>query len=53
MERVDEIMEQVQTFASTWALVDSRFDDGTMYDDAMFEKAELEKMIINLMKENK
>ena len=48
MERVDEIMEQVQVFASLWALVGSRFDH-----DAMFEKAELKKMIINLMKENK
>ena len=53
MEKVDEIMEQVQVFASAWALVGSRFDHGTMLEHAEFEKAELEKMIINLMKENK
>jgi len=45
MSSIDEIMEQAQVFASGWALVGSRFDDGSGMDDAEESKASLRDMI--------
>lgn len=39
------IMTKVQEFASTWATVDGRFDDGTAMDRAEACKAEIEGML--------
>lgn len=41
----DDIMEQAQVFASAWALVGGRFDNGDMMETAESEKAELRRMI--------
>lgn len=39
------IMTEVQEFASTWAIVDGRFDDGTAIDRAEACKAEIDRML--------
>ena len=44
---IDSIMEQVQVFASCWALVGSRFDDGSMIDEAARAKKKLRDMLSN------
>jgi hypothetical protein len=44
-KQIDNIMEKAQEFASTWSLVDTRFDDGTMLEQAEERKAELRAMI--------
>lgn len=46
---VDLVMEQAQVFASAWALVGSRFDEGGMLDEANLAKAELAEMVANLI----
>jgi hypothetical protein len=43
-----EIMEQAQVFASSWALVGSRFDNGTALDDAKEALEELRVMVSSL-----
>ena len=45
MSNVDEIMEQVQVFASAWSLVGGIFDNGNMLTEAEEAKSELRKMI--------
>lgn len=51
MEKVvNEIMEQAQVFASMYSLVGGRFDDGTKMQQADEEKAELRKMIEDVLK---
>ena len=40
-ELVDSLMEDVLSFASAWSLVGSRFDNGSMLEDAEQQKAEL------------
>lgn len=42
---VRQVMEQAQVFASAWALVGSRFDNGGEMDNATAEKEHLRKMI--------
>lgn len=42
---VDQVMEQVQVFASAWALVGSRFDNGGQLLQANEEKAALREML--------
>lgn len=42
---VEEIMNKVQEFASTWAVVDGRFDDGTAMERAEQCKAEIRTML--------
>lgn len=42
---VRAIMEQAQVFASTSSLVGGRFDDGSKFQQAEAEKAELEWMV--------
>lgn len=44
-ETTDKIMEQAQEFASTWALVGGRFDNGDMFTDAEQAKCELRSMV--------
>lgn len=46
---VDDIMEQVQVFASTYSLVGGRFDDGTKMQQSEEEKALLRSMIAELV----
>jgi hypothetical protein len=45
MTTIDEIMSDVQSFASSWALVGSRFDDGSMHNMAEAQSAALRDMI--------
>lgn len=45
MSTIDEIMEQAQVFASGWAMVGSRFDDGGALDEAEGSKVVLRYMI--------
>ena len=45
MTSIDEIMSDVQSFASTWALVGGRFDDGSMHNTAEAQSAELRNLI--------
>lgn len=45
---VSEVMEQAQVFASAWALVGGRFDNGNAMDDADEAKAELRTMVVSL-----
>lgn len=45
MSKIDEIMSDVQSFASTWALVGGRFDDGSMHNTAEAQSAELRNLI--------
>ena len=45
MKTVDEIMEQAQLFASTWALINSRFDNGDLLSIANDAKVELRVMV--------
>lgn len=42
---LDEIMSRVQEFASTWAMVGSRFDDGSAMDNAVECKAEIRALL--------
>lgn len=49
---IDSIMEQAQVFASTWALIDTRFDEGTMLVRAESEKDKLELMNRRVMAPN-
>lgn len=42
---IDKIMEQVQVFASSWAIAGSRFDDGSGMQVAEREKTALRNMI--------
>lgn len=42
---IDDVMEQVQIFASCYALVGGRFDDGTKMQQSEAEKTLLRKMI--------
>ena len=51
MTPTDEIMAQAQVFASSWALVGSRFDSGDEMDRASGEKACLYGMVEALTKE--
>lgn len=46
---VDDIMEQVQIFASTYSLVGGSFDDGTKMQQSEEEKALLRSMIAELV----
>ena len=46
---IDEIMEQVQVFASCYSLVGGRFDDGTKMQQSEEEKALLRKMLAELI----
>jgi hypothetical protein len=43
---IDEVLAQVQVFASAWSLVGGRFDNGDMLDQAKLAKAELREMLI-------
>lgn len=45
MSTIDEIMSDVQSFASTWALVGGRFDDGSMHNTAEDQSAALRDLI--------
>jgi hypothetical protein len=47
----EQIMTQVQVFASAWALVGGRFDNGDMLETANEEKAELKTAIEALVQE--
>lgn len=47
----EQIMSQAQVFASAWALVGGRFDNGDMLETANEEKAELQTAIEALVKE--
>ncbi|MGO7089449.1 hypothetical protein AB9E14_23525 [Rhizobium leguminosarum] len=42
---IREVMEQAQVFASTYALVGGRFDDGSKMQQSNDEKVELERLI--------
>lgn len=42
---VDAVMAKAQEFASAWALVGGRFDDGSMMEEAEARKAELRAML--------
>lgn len=44
-EALAAIMEQAQVFASTYALIGSRFDTGQFLEDAEEAKTDLRKMI--------
>lgn len=46
-----KIMEQAQVFASSWALVGSRFDSGFEIANAHEQKADLQTMVEELAKE--
>jgi hypothetical protein len=48
-EILDDIMADVQSFASAWSLIDSRFDGGHGLQAAMDEKAELRARIEKLI----
>jgi len=50
-ERIDDVMTQAQVFASSWAIVGSRFDNGDGYKDAEEAKDDLRTMIIALLSE--
>lgn len=43
---VDQIMSKVQEFASTWATVGGRFDDGTAMERAEACKAEIRTLLV-------
>lgn len=43
--KLQEIMSQVQVFASAWALVGGRFDGGNAMDEAEVAKNELHQMV--------
>ena len=45
---IGQIMEQAQVFASAWALIGTRFDDGSMLVRAETEKDNLELLIRRL-----
>lgn len=47
---IDEIMTQIQEFASSWSLVGGRFDDGSMLEVADDAKANIRKLIAAAMK---
>lgn len=47
-EALDQIMEQAQVFASAWALIGGRFDDGNAPGDAEDAKSELRTMVSSL-----
>ena len=47
----EQIMSQAQVFASAWALVGGRFDNGDMLETANEEKAELQTAIEALVQE--
>jgi hypothetical protein len=47
----EQIMSQAQVFASAWALVGGRFDNGDMLETANEEKAELQAAIEALVQE--
>jgi hypothetical protein len=42
---IDEVMAQVQVFASAWSLVGGRLDNGSMLDQSKIAKAELRAML--------
>lgn len=48
-ELIDKVMEQAQVFASSWALVGSRFDRGDEIDNANEQKADLRKMVADML----
>jgi hypothetical protein len=47
---IEEIMTQIQEFASSWSLVGGRFDDGSMLEVADDSKANIRKLILAIMK---
>ncbi len=49
---IDKIMTQAQVFASSWALVDTRFDRGDCLAEAEQAKAELREMLESLKDEH-
>ena len=49
--KLKAIMEQAQVFASAWALVGSRFDNGNMMDEAEVAKNELHQMIADALEQ--
>lgn len=52
MSDIDDIMEQAQIFASTYALAGTRFDDGTKMHQSNLEKLELQAMIESAIESN-
>lgn len=50
-EALAAIMEQAQVFASTYALIGSRFDTGQFLEDAEEAKSELRGMIETALRE--
>ena len=46
---IDEVMEQAQVFASAYALVGGRFDDGSKFSQSQNEKEDLEVMVRELV----
>lgn len=50
--KIDEIMEQVQVFASCYALIGTRFDSGELLNQSEDEKQKLRNMIKNSLNEN-
>lgn len=44
-EAIDDLMEKIQEFASTWAVVGGRFDDGTAMERAEESKAEIRAIL--------
>lgn len=51
MMNLEKIMAQAQVFASAWALVGSRFDFCGGLENAEQEKAELERMVAELVEQ--
>lgn len=49
---IEKLMTQAQVFASAWALVGSRFDQGGEIDNANAQKEDLRKMIADLVQTN-